>query len=69
MKRCCNCKNVRWTHGYAYCVLLTKGIMTGINTPAEIKHPYLMGGPKKCESYEQKPPVKKDKFVYPKKGD
>jgi len=65
MKRCYNCKNVRWTHGFTYCDLLTKGI--SINTSAEIKHPFLMGGPKKCESYEQQPPVKKDKFVYPKK--
>jgi len=60
MKKCINCKY--------YFVLFRCGFCNANSNIIEIKHPFFMGGPKKCSCYEK---VVKDnkKFTYPKKNE
>ena len=59
MNNCANCKH--------YFVRDICGFCSAKDNIVEIKHPFFMGGSKKCECYEKR--VKdKSKFKYPKKG-
>lgn len=56
MKNCANCKHSFTRDICSFCEIAGK----------EIAHPRLMGGPEKCECYEEN--IKeKSKFEYPKK--
>ena len=54
LKNCANCEHSCCRECYWWC---------GI-TGRELKHPYLMGGPKKCECWE-KYKREEDSFEYP----
>ena len=62
MKRCINCKY--------YFVRDICGFCNVNGNIIEIKHPFFMGGPKKCSCYEKIMDAKDNKkFTYPKKDE